>query len=52
MERAVFVWLVITLFAAALLLGTWHAAEWISRRIAARYAARRRLWGGGPDGEE
>ena len=45
-----FDWPVIFLAAAFLLLATWCASEWACRRIAARYASRRRLWTGlGPD---
>ena len=43
-------WLVVTIAGAALLLATWYAGEWICRRIAARYAVRKRLWTGvGPE---
>jgi hypothetical protein len=39
-------WLIIILAAAALLLATWFAGEWVCRRLAAQYAVRRRLWNG------
>lgn len=39
-------WLIILLTAAALLLATWFAGEWVCRRLAAQYAVRRRLWNG------
>lgn len=40
-------WLVILVATIVLLLVTWYAGEWACHRIAARYAARRRLWRGG-----
>jgi hypothetical protein len=46
MEHPLFIWLIAAIAAFALLTATWFAAEWACRRIATRYAGRRRLWNG------
>jgi hypothetical protein len=38
--------LIILIAAIALLLATWYAAEWASRRMSSRYEGRKRLWDG------